>query len=124
MEITAAKLRYLLTISELERNAQRKVRCIDVAVQLGVARPSACRMLASFVEEGLLSREKAAGLRLTAEGRQLVSRYENEYQSLCRYFRDGLSLSDFNARECAMALLVAAPDSSRSDLCAHIPSSP
>ena len=48
MEITAAKLRYLLTISELTQAQKGKVRCIDVAVQLGVARPSACRMLARF----------------------------------------------------------------------------
>lgn len=124
MEITAAKLRYLLTLSELEQDSDRRVRCIDIAVRLGVARPSACRMLAAFSEEGLLSRDKSAGIRLTAQGRELVSRYEEEYKKLSRYFQSILSLSEFDARECAMALLVAAPDSSRSALCANLPSLP
>ena len=81
-------------------------------------------MLAAFSEEGLLSRDKSAGIRLTAQGRELVSRYEEEYKKLSRYFQSILSLSEFDARECAMALLVAAPDSSRSALCANLPSLP
>lgn len=121
MEITAAKLRYLLTISELEQTLERKVRCIDLAVQLGVARPSACRMLAAFCGEGLLSRNKTEGIRLTHTGRELVSRYEMDYRALCRYFQGQMNLSEFNARECAMALLVAAPDSARCALCAQLP---
>ncbi len=121
MEITAAKLRYLLTISELEQTLERKVRCIDLAVQLGVARPSACRMLAAFCGEELLSRDKTEGIRLTDTGRELVSRYETDYRVLLQYFQEQMNLSEFNARECAMALLVAAPDSSRRALCAQLP---
>ena len=120
LEITAAKLRYLLTISELTQAQKGKVRCIDVAVQLGVARPSACRMLAVFAKEGLLSRSNAQGLRLTEAGCGLVSRYEADYQALCRYFEERLKLPAFDARECAMALLASAPESSRRALCAKI----
>ena len=90
MEITAAKLRYLLTLSELEQDSDRRVRCIDIAVRLGVARPSACRMLAAFSKEGLLSRSNAQGLRLTEAGCGLVSRYEADYQAWCRYFTTGM----------------------------------
>ena len=120
MEITAAKLRYLLTISELEQDSDRRVRCIDIAVRLGVARPSACRMLAAFSKEGLLSRSKTEGLRLTEAGYELVSRYEADYRALCRYFEERLKLPAFDARECAMALLASAPESSRRALCAKI----
>lgn len=56
MKLTPAKLRYLLTIAALEKTGDG-IRCIDIAVQLGVSRASACRMLSAFAGEGILSQE-------------------------------------------------------------------
>lgn len=53
MKLTSGKLRYLLTIDSLEKSLPR-VRCIDVAVQLGISRASVCKMLSSLTKEGLL----------------------------------------------------------------------
>ena len=50
-KLTPGKLRYLLTIASLEKNSPR-VRCIDVAVQLGISRASVCKMLSALCREG------------------------------------------------------------------------
>ena len=53
MKLTAGKLRYLMTVDGLQGSLP-KVRCIDVAVQLGISRASVCKMLSSLSREGLL----------------------------------------------------------------------
>ncbi len=116
MELTAARLRYLMTVSALQNSLPRKTRCVDVAVQLGVARPTASRMLAVLCREGMLLQSPEAGFRLSGEGARLVSRYEKEYLLLTRYLREKLGLSGYDAKEAAMALLTA-PPCTRTALC-------
>ncbi len=43
MKLTAGKLRYLMTVDGLQ-DSLPKVRCIDIAVQLGISRASVCKM--------------------------------------------------------------------------------
>ncbi|MGI5893817.1 MAG: metal-dependent transcriptional regulator [Candidatus Merdivicinus sp.] len=117
MQLTSAKLRYLMTVDELQQNLPHKVRCIDLAVFLGVARPSACRMLTAFCREGLLRQCREHGIELTADGEKQISPYRQEYQILTHYFQQTLGLSDYNAREAAMALLISAPSNTRCALC-------
>lgn len=116
MVLTAAKLRYLMTVSELRSGLPHKIRCVDVAVQLGVARPTASRMLSALCREGMLLQSREAGFRLSGEGEQLVFRYQEEYRLLTRYFRERLGLSDYDAREAAMSLLLTVPAGTRAAL--------
>ena len=71
MKLTSGKLRYLLTVFELEKNSER-VRCIDVAVRLGISRASVCKMLSMMCREGLLEQKADKSLRLTEQGNQLT----------------------------------------------------
>ena len=63
MKLTAGKLRYLMTVDGLQGSLP-KVRCIDVAVQLGISRASVCKMLSSLSREGLLEQYKLLQNRL------------------------------------------------------------
>ena len=107
MKLTSGKLRYLLTIDSLEKSLPR-VRCIDVAVQLGISRASVCKMLSSLTKEGLLEQLPDKSLRITELGHQLTREHEEQYQTLCPIFQQ-LGLSEYDAQECSMALLAKGP---------------
>lgn len=112
MKLTSGKLRYLLTIAALERASELKissrVRCIDVAVQLGISRASVCKMLSSLCKEGLIEQAPDKSLHITPFGHELAQQYEQQYHQLCPVFQS-LGLSEFDAQECAMALLSQLP---------------
>lgn len=103
--LTCAGLRYILAAAELREKATAPVRCIDVAARLGVARASACRMLAGLARAGLIEPEIRRGVTFTATGRQLAAKYLAGYRRLRVFFQTGLGLSDYDSGECAMVLL-------------------
>ena len=116
MKLTPAKLRYLLTVAALEQDGEG-IRCIQIAIQLGVSRASACRMLSAFVEEGLLAQSPDRTLRLTPLGRETARGYQERFAQLYPFFRQTLELSDYDARECAMALCASLTQRSMAALC-------
>lgn len=118
--LTPARLRYLLTVSELSEQSRSAVRCIDVAVRLGVARASVCRMLSAFVKDGLLVQDPRRGVHLSDRGRAYADKYSASYHTLSGYFKAQFSLSDFDAGECAMALLSSLSDELISAVCQRI----
>ena len=124
MKLTSGKLRYLLTIDSLEKSLPR-VRCIDVAVQLGISRASVCKMLSSLTKEGLLKQLPDKSLRITGLGPQLTREHEEQYQTLCPIFQQ-LGLSEYDAQECSMALLSQLSDQTLKNVCScfsaeHLP---
>ena len=121
MKLTPAKLRYLLTIAEMEKEeAPYGVRCIDLAIKMGVARASTCRMISIFIKEGLLRQCRCKTVNLTPEGQQLLESYREQYRKLCPLFSEQLGLSDFDAQECALALVSCLPEGTMQQLCAKI----
>ena len=116
MKLTPAKLRYLLTIAALEKTGDG-IRCIDIAVQLGVSQASACRMLSAFAGEGILSQEPDRTVRLTETGRRMAQGYEDRFGQLYPFFHETLELSPYDARECAMALCASLSQGSMTALC-------
>ena len=117
MEWTPAKLRYLLAFHTLAaENAENSaadsaptVRCIDIAVHLGISRASVSRMLAQFVDDGILLQTNKSSFFLTELGRQESEHYNAQFESLFQLFRDQLKLSDYDARECAVTLITSLP---------------
>ena len=81
MKLTAGKLRYLMTVDGLQGSLP-KVRCIDVAVQLGISRASVCKMLSSLSREGLLEQLPDKSLHITPLGCQMTEQYAQQYQKL------------------------------------------
>ncbi len=118
--LTPAKLRYLLTISELSEQNKSAVRCIDVAVRLGVARASVCRMLSSFVRDGLLIQDPRRGVHLSESGRAYAEKYGASYHALYDFFKERFGLSDFDAGECAMSLLSSLSGTLIATICERI----
>ncbi len=116
MKLTSGKLRYLLTIASLEKTSSR-VRCIDIAVQLGISRASVCKMLSSLCKEGLLEQSPDKSLHITPAGHQLAQQYEQQYRQLCPIFQQ-IGLSEFDAQECSMALLSQLSEQTLKNVCA------
>ena len=115
MEWTPAKLRYLLAFHALSQDSGT-VRGIDIAVQLGISRASVSRMLAQFVEDGILQPAGRSGFALTELGRQDSDNYFGRFQSLYQLFHHELKLADYEARECAVTLITSLPEKITSDL--------
>lgn len=67
--LTAANIRYLLVIRELDTE-KRGARCIDVAKALGVTKPSVTTMIVTLRGFGLVTKEKYGTVHLTKIGRE------------------------------------------------------
>lgn len=108
--LTPAKLRYLLVIAQIAQETRGQVRCIDIAIRLGVARASVCRMVATFAREGLLVQEGGhSGVKLTEKGQTAAQRYTRQCALLRAAFAQRFALSDFDAQECAVTLMAGLP---------------
>lgn len=106
MVFTPAKLRYLLVLAQIAHENGGQVRCIDIAVRMGVARASVSRMLNTFSKEGLVLQENARGsVRLTEKGQEAAERYLNQCRELRHILQTQFSLSAYDAQECAIALI-------------------
>lgn len=105
VSLTSSQLRYVLAAAELMEAAGRPVRGIDIAVRLGVARASACRMLSGLAAAGLLEPRLRGGLCFTDRGQELAAEYLDAYRQLTAFFKARLRLGDYDAGECAMVLL-------------------
>ena len=83
--LTAANIRYLLAIEDLDRNG-KGVRCVDVAQALGITKPSVHSMVDSMKDMGLLEKPRYGVIRLTDLGRSTADRYQVYFQTICRHF--------------------------------------
>ena len=83
--LTAANIRYLLAIEDLDRDG-KGVRCVDVAQALGITKPSVHSMVDSMKDMGLLEKPHYGVIRLTDLGRSTADRYQVYFQTICRHF--------------------------------------
>ena len=80
VSLTASNIRYLLAVEKLSEEG--RVRCVDVARQLGVARPSALRALENLSAQGLFQKSPDGAWSLTGEGAALAARYREYYNTV------------------------------------------
>lgn len=80
VSLTASNIRYLLAVEKL--SGEGRVRCVDVARQLGVARPSALRALENLSAMGLFQKSPDGVWSLTGEGAALAARYREYYNTV------------------------------------------
>lgn len=83
--LTAANIRYLLAIEDLDRDG-KGVRCVDVAQALGITKPSVHSMVGSMKDMGLLEKPRYGVIRLTDLGRSTADRYQVYFRTICRHF--------------------------------------
>lgn len=117
MELTNAKIRYLLIICKLAEK-KGEARSVDIAIALGVARPSVCRMLSILADMGMIMKEPRQTVRLTAQGKSACASYLEQYKQLYPFFRQFAGLSAFDAEECTLAMLGNLPEHCINRLCA------
>lgn len=103
MRLTTTQLHYLLTIHSLLED-DRKVRCIDVAIMLGVARATASRMIGLLIEKDLLGQDDRKCLYLTAKGNHEILCYTTLLNNFSPLFTDILHLSKEDTKACSLVL--------------------
>lgn len=109
MQLTHAKLKYLLTAAELQKNDEKGFRGIDLAIQLGVSRASVRKMLMKFTEDGYLGHESQYYYVLTEKGKAEIQLYMKYYDKLQVFFKETMELTDFESKECSLSLLSVLP---------------
>ncbi len=72
--LTAAKIRYLIALAELDPEG-KGVRSVVLASKLGVSRPSVHTMITRLEELGFVEKEFYGIIYMTEEGKQASQRY-------------------------------------------------
>ena len=72
--LSAAAIKYLLTIAEL-CGKRPGARCVDIAGRMGVSKPGAHSMIRNLCEAGLAEKERYGTVFLTDAGREAAELY-------------------------------------------------
>lgn len=118
--LTAANIRYLLVINELDKNDGVGVRSVDIARQLGVKKPSVHTMINTLCEKGFAAKEKYEEIHLTPEGRKLAAQYDQCFGLLNGRMQEALSLSPNDYRKALCAILEQTDRDSLNKLCQRL----
>ncbi len=122
MELSGPKIKYLLIIYKLI-GEKGTARSVDVAIRLGVARPSVHRMLASLQKLGLVSMTPRSAVALTEEGERLAAEFACRYERLFPFFSRNVGLSGYDAEQSTIAALSSLPPVCIEALCGAAASS-
>ena len=109
--LTPSAIKYLLTLLELcQKDAG--ARCMDIAEQLSVTKPSVHSMIENLCAAGLAEKKKYGTVFLTPEGRMQAERYAVCCSLLRGRMQQTLGLNEEDARSaaCAVAGRCAADD--------------
>ena len=109
MNLCAGQYRYLLCIYRLQRQRGR-IRCVDIAADLGVTRPSVSKMMKCMLRMELVEPEYCEAVRLTPRGAELAARLDEDYDLTYAFFRRILRLSPADAKEHAFQFLTDYPE--------------
>ncbi len=93
---------YLEMVSFLDDEGD--VRVTDVALRLGVSKPSVLTALKTLEDQGLLKHERYKGVRLTAMGKVRAREIRRRHDFLHSFLRDVLGVSSETAEQDACKL--------------------
>lgn len=108
MELCTGQYRYLLSIYRLTRE-KRRIRCVDIANDLGVTRPSVSKMMKCMVRMELVEPDYCESVRLTEKGLGLAQNFNQDYDMVYAFFRRMLRLTPAEAKEHSFQFLSAFP---------------
>lgn len=108
MELCSGQYRYLLSIYRLQQE-HRRIRCVDIASDLGVTRPSVSKMMKCMVRMELVEPDYCESVRLTPTGLELAQKYNSDYDMVYAFFRRMLRLTPTEAKEQAFQFLSSFP---------------
>ena len=106
--LTASAIKYLLVLLELCKN-EAGARCMDIAGQLHVTKPSVHSMIGNLCSAGLAEKKKYGNVYLTPAGRAEAERYAGCCQQLSGRMQQSLGLSAEDANSAACAVLAQLP---------------
>lgn len=110
MELCAGQYRYLLSIYRLQKE-QKTIRCVDIANDLGVTRPSVSKMMKCMVRMELIEPDYCQSVRLTHKGLEIAVKSNSDYDMVHAFFRRMIRLSPEEAKEHAFLFLSTFPAS-------------
>lgn len=102
--MTSSLLTYIMAIDALAAESER-VRSVDLADALGVARASVCKAMDRLTEGGYAVRGGGGGLRLTEKGCEVVRNYAPARRLVRSMFADKLGLPAQRAERESLAVL-------------------
>lgn len=93
--LTASNIKYLITMLSLSKTPEdsenpnpKGVRGIDIASELGIAKPSAHTMLENLAERGYIDKGRYGAAYFTAYGLETANRYNTYFEILYEGHRD------------------------------------
>ena len=107
--MTAANIRYLLTLLELQ-GKEGGVRCVELAARLQVSKPSVHAMVTALCQLGLAEKKRYGAVRLTEEGRALAEQYARCYQPLYSLMSGILAMEEPVSSNVVCTVLSQIPD--------------
>ncbi len=108
MELCAGQYRYLLSIYRLQQE-KKLIRCVDIANDLSVTRPSVSKMMKCMVRMELIEPDYCDAVRLTEKGIAIAEKYNSNYDMVYAFFRRMMRLSPDEAKEHAFLFLSTFP---------------
>lgn len=114
---TATHIRYLLTMDELDPENEG-LRCVDIAVALGLSKPSVHGMMNTFTAWGLVKKQTYGDVFMTPDGRAAARQYRRYYTAVAGLLgRSFPELRDVRTATCS--LLAEIPSQSLEKLCSR-----
>ena len=117
MQLCAGQYRYVLCIYRLQRDKGR-IRCVDIATDLGVTRPSVSKMMKCMLRMELVEPEYCEAVRLTPRGVELAEKLDVDYEMTYAFFRRILRLPPGEAKEHAFLFMSDFPENTVKKLAA------
>lgn len=84
---------YLETMIRLEQELG-KIRCVDIANQLHVSKPSVNKAVNVLKDQGHLTQETYGSIHLTESGRKIGENVYKRHKTIMRYLIEVLGVSD------------------------------
>ena len=107
--LTAANIKYLLTLRELEPSGNGGIRCVDVAKKLNITKPSVHTMIKNLRDLGLVVKEHYGAIYMTESGKRAAESYLAHYSALRHSMINSIDLTDEDCRDLVCKALAKAP---------------
>jgi Mn-dependent DtxR family transcriptional regulator len=118
--LTASNIKYLLILKKLsyEKNG---VRCVDIASELGVTKPSVHAMMNSLKSVDLIHQCSYGVVALTIQGQKTAGQYERYYEALSKLLHSFFP-KEADMKSAIYAILAELSENSLNKMCDNISS--
>jgi Mn-dependent DtxR family transcriptional regulator len=101
--LSPTKEMYIKTVYELVKGG-RGARVSDIAVKMGVAKPSVCTAIRELEEKRLVEKKRYRTVSLTRDGKRLAFSIQRRYTIIKRFLTETVGVTDSTAESDACLL--------------------